>query len=173
MKTDRIHRIKSMEVLLDQVLEADSFEQVEAQLGILRSYYFGPLWKEDFAADEQGLIPADLKRGVLSEDTLYNLLTDWLTCLKQKAEVDLRYIYNQLKDKYPLTFTSTFALDEGFTEDMPIICGKTGDKTFRLYWDDPDFVFSYETPERKNHGHPQDTSEAIALIESFFAENEP
>lgn len=173
MKTDRIHRIKSMEALLDQVLAADSFDQVDEQLNILRSYYFGPLWREDYAADEHGQIPADLKRGILSQDTLYDLLTDWLTCLKQKAEVDLRYIYDQLKDKYPLSFTNTFALDEGFTEDIPIICGKTCGKTFWLYWDDSDFVFSYETPGRKYHGHPQDTAEAIALIENFFAENEP
>lgn len=168
MKSDRIHRIKSMEALLDQVLATDSFDQVEEQLSILQSYYFSPLWREDYAADEQGLIPSDLKRGVLSEDTLYNLLTDWLTCLKQKAADDLRYIYDQLKDKYPLTFTNTFALDEGFTEDIPIICGKAVDRTFRLYWDDSDFVFSYEMPGRKNHGHPQDTAEAIAFIESFF-----
>ena len=30
--------------------------------------------KEDFAADESGEIPADIKRGVLSEDGIYNLL---------------------------------------------------------------------------------------------------
>ena len=31
---------------------------------------------EDYEADEAGQIPTDLKRGVLSEDGLYNLLHD-------------------------------------------------------------------------------------------------
>lgn len=33
-------------------------------------------WLRDYAADEQGLLPPWLKRGVLSEDGLYNLLCD-------------------------------------------------------------------------------------------------
>ena len=31
-------------------------------------------WKEDFEADEKGKLPKDLKRGVLSEDGIYNML---------------------------------------------------------------------------------------------------
>ena len=34
----------------------------------LSEYYSGPDWKADFALDEEGLLPGDLKRGVLSED---------------------------------------------------------------------------------------------------------
>jgi len=45
-------------------------------LKILIDYYEGPLWREDFEADEAGKLPKDLKRGVLSEDAVYNLLTD-------------------------------------------------------------------------------------------------
>ena len=33
-------------------------------------------WQEDFELDEQGKLPCGLKRGVLSEDGLYNLITD-------------------------------------------------------------------------------------------------
>ena len=40
----------------------------------LSDYYGSPAWKRDFAADEAGLFPKDLKRGVLSEDGVYNLL---------------------------------------------------------------------------------------------------
>ena len=32
------------------------------------------LWLEDYAADERGELPAELKRGVLSQDGLYELL---------------------------------------------------------------------------------------------------
>ena len=40
----------------------------------LSDYYSSPEWKRDYAADEAGLLPNDLKRGVLSEDGIYNLL---------------------------------------------------------------------------------------------------
>ena len=45
-------------------------------LQVLKDYYEGPLWKEDYAADERGELPEDLIRGVLSQDALYDLLTD-------------------------------------------------------------------------------------------------
>ncbi len=38
--------------------------------------YYGSYWMKDFEADEAGRLPEDLKRGVLSEDALYDLLTD-------------------------------------------------------------------------------------------------
>ena len=31
---------------------------------------------DDFEADEEGKLPADLKRGVLSEDAVYDLITE-------------------------------------------------------------------------------------------------
>ena len=33
-------------------------------------------WQKDFEADEQGKLPESLKRGVLSEDGLWNLLEE-------------------------------------------------------------------------------------------------
>ena len=47
------------------------FRQVVKEL---EAYYASNEWKEDFAADEEGRLPKTLKRGVLSEDGLYNLL---------------------------------------------------------------------------------------------------
>ncbi len=43
----------------------------------LETYYGSEIWKQDFAADESGLLPKDLKRGVLSEDGIYNLLQEY------------------------------------------------------------------------------------------------
>ena len=40
----------------------------------LSDYYTSPAWKRDFAADEAGLLPKDLRRGVLSEDGIDHLL---------------------------------------------------------------------------------------------------
>lgn len=46
-------------------------------LAVLASYYSSREWKEDFAADEAGLFPRSLKRGILSEDGLWNLLSGY------------------------------------------------------------------------------------------------
>ncbi len=40
-------------------------------------YYQSSLWRSDFEADEAGELPADLPRGVLSEDAIYNVLTEY------------------------------------------------------------------------------------------------
>jgi hypothetical protein len=42
----------------------------------LSDYYNSDAWKRDFAADEAGLLPKDLKRGVLYEDGIYALLEE-------------------------------------------------------------------------------------------------
>lgn len=38
-------------------------------------YYESKLWIEDYEADEKGLLPDDLKRGILSQDGFYNFIT--------------------------------------------------------------------------------------------------
>lgn len=38
--------------------------------------YLETLWLKDFELDESGYLPTGLKRGILSEDALYNLLSD-------------------------------------------------------------------------------------------------
>ena len=81
---EQIERIKAMERCLDRVsqvvmrLSAALDEYVNAQdaLHQLSDYYGSDPWKQDFAADSAGLLPPDLKRGVLSEDAVWNLLED-------------------------------------------------------------------------------------------------
>ena len=41
---------------------------------LLEEYYTSGEWREDYEADEAGLFPVDLKRGVLSQDGVYDLL---------------------------------------------------------------------------------------------------
>ena len=43
---------------------------------VLKGYMESGKWRKDFEADEKGKLPAGLKRGVLSEDGLYNLLEE-------------------------------------------------------------------------------------------------
>ena len=63
----RIIRVSQME---------ERFERANKEDKAILSSYYEYIWKEDFEADEQGLIPKDMKRGVLSEDGLYNLLQE-------------------------------------------------------------------------------------------------
>ena len=78
-----IERIKWMEQRFNNALaaikdgSADSLKAVEEDVAELSKYYGSELWKQDFAADEAGTLPPDLKRGVLSEDGLWNLLSDY------------------------------------------------------------------------------------------------
>lgn len=68
---DRIERIEKYERLFDEVSASEhpDLEKVRA----LEDYYAGQ-WKEDYESDERGELPPDLKRGVLSQDALYDLL---------------------------------------------------------------------------------------------------
>ena len=54
-----------------------SFATLRFAIFTLEAYYTSPAWRADFEADEAGLLPPDLKRGVLSEDGIYNLLEEY------------------------------------------------------------------------------------------------
>ncbi len=70
-----ILRITRMEQLFDEVLAMDPEERRSSkQLKELLDYYENGQWLLDYELDEQGLLPGQLKRGILSQDGLYNLL---------------------------------------------------------------------------------------------------
>ena len=79
---NQIERIQQMEQLLDFVIEARKEQNINKEKSariqeatcILAEYYASDEWKQDFADDEAGLHPKDLKRGVLSEDGIWNIL---------------------------------------------------------------------------------------------------
>ena len=64
-------RIAEMEELFDKI---SSGKGTARDVKKLDSYYTGADWRFDFELDEAGLLPANLKHGVLSEDGIYNLL---------------------------------------------------------------------------------------------------
>ena len=78
----RLERIARYEQMLDRAEQAArqmeeaqrACAEVQEDLKQLEQYYTGDEWKEDFQADEAGLLPADLKRGVLSEDGIDSVL---------------------------------------------------------------------------------------------------
>ena len=52
----------------------EEYEAFQAEIRKLEEYYTSPQWKADFAADEAGQYPDKLKRGVLSEGGIWNML---------------------------------------------------------------------------------------------------
>ena len=74
---ETIERIQRMERLFDEVSAARKCEKSMAEkMRELQAYMDSGQWLRDYECDEMGLLPSDLKRGVLSEDGLYNLLAD-------------------------------------------------------------------------------------------------
>ena len=71
-RLDLIRRVKRYERLFD---EASASRDPE-KLRLLDAYYTSGAWREDYEADERGELPPDLKRGVLSQDALYDLLEE-------------------------------------------------------------------------------------------------
>lgn len=69
-------RVSFYEVLFDDVRAAKdtSTNDIKQKLRILDDYYTSGQWLKDYEADEKGLLPETLKRGVLSQDALYELL---------------------------------------------------------------------------------------------------
>ena len=77
-------RIREMEQRLDEALEAirqldealNRYEAIQTDIRTLATYLGSDEWRQDLADDERGFLPPDLKRGVLSEDGIWNLLDD-------------------------------------------------------------------------------------------------
>jgi hypothetical protein len=80
---EQIERIQYYESLMDKVAPVlgnleealDAFDGIQEDVKELAAYYDDDAWREDFEADEAGRLPRDLKRGVLSEDGLYDVLS--------------------------------------------------------------------------------------------------
>ena len=80
---EMIKRIEQMEAIFDHLLLTEKTDpekfrtdpETIRMMDTLLRYYEGGVWLEDYKADEEGLIPKEIKRGVLSEDGIYNLIS--------------------------------------------------------------------------------------------------
>lgn len=80
--TELLLRVEQMERCLDAVEVAVALRgraaledtAIREQVQILEEYQDSGLWLQDYEADERGELPDGLKRGVLAQDTLYDLL---------------------------------------------------------------------------------------------------
>ena len=78
----QIARICRMEEILDKSDKAvrnlqealERYVALEEAIHELELYYTGGQWQKDFADDEAGKFPRNLRRGVLSEDAVYDFL---------------------------------------------------------------------------------------------------
>lgn len=80
-QTPQIARIKKYESYLNearQLLCADeNSDRLKYLVSELKTYYESVKWRKDFENDKAGLLPKNLKRGLLSEDGIYNLLEEY------------------------------------------------------------------------------------------------
>jgi hypothetical protein len=82
MIRETIERIQTMEQSFDMLQKAEGENpdtlrknaELREMLRLLRRYYEDGQWLRDYELDEQGLLPQDLKRGVLSQDGVYDFL---------------------------------------------------------------------------------------------------
>ena len=82
--TEQIERIARMEKALDEAAQAvaglssalEGYQAALPQIRELADYMDSGAWLQDYDADRAGKLPKQLKRGVLSEDALYDLLTE-------------------------------------------------------------------------------------------------
>ena len=75
------------DIVIKELSDAlDKYEKSRDKYCKLEEYYGSKEWRADFEADEAGRLPEGLKRGVLSEDALYDLITmhsELMTRLKE------------------------------------------------------------------------------------------
>ena len=116
---DPVNRIEYMEGLYDKGLKLikdaeenpAAFLDFQSEIDELEEY-MGESWKDDFSLDEQGKLPADLKRGVLSEDGLFNLLEE------NRETLDI--LREKYKDNLEISAKIRFSGYEAFKNDILI-----------------------------------------------------
>lgn len=92
---NQIERIQYFETILDEAeivvkdltVALENYDKVKDKIKELEAYYESREWRKDYEDDEQGKLPGDLKRGILSEDAVYNLLADHDAIRVQLGEI--------------------------------------------------------------------------------------
>ena len=84
--------------------------------------------------------------------------------------LDLKYIYEQLKDKYDLQLANGLELNAGFGWDIEVLTGESCLGRFYLYDEVVHYILNYDTDEgmASRHWHPEDTEEALRYVVAFM-----
>ena len=83
-ENERLKRIIKMERLFDELLEDNlknpglltASKILQDKIEVLKEYYQSGLWLQDYECDERGELPENLKRGILSQDALYDFFSE-------------------------------------------------------------------------------------------------
>lgn len=84
LSEERLENIRQMEEIANQTeafiseaeLLLEKWSALLPKIQKMEDYYASRLWREDYEASNNGEIPAGMPHGVLSEDWLYNLLSE-------------------------------------------------------------------------------------------------
>ncbi|MBQ9630720.1 MAG: DUF4298 domain-containing protein [Treponema sp.] len=99
----QIERIKQMEKILDESNVAveelsnalKKYEAVQKKYYALSSYYGSVRWIKDYEDDESGKIPKNLKRAVLSEDAVYDLIQNHRSLITRMSKCVVAHLENE------------------------------------------------------------------------------
>lgn len=96
--------IYTMESILDKATQKmdalekkiAEYEEFQSEIKKLEAYYTSQQWKDDYAMDEAGSFPEKLKRGVLSQDGIWNML-ERNSALKRKIGISELQEHDEFK----------------------------------------------------------------------------
>ncbi len=83
---------------------------------------------------------------------------------------DVIFVYEQLKDRYDLSLTTTTAFDKDFTIDCPLIVGQAHGQIIELYAYEGMFILDVLNRDhtRGTHWHPYEIADAVRDIREFM-----
>jgi len=92
--------------------------------------------------------------------------------IQTRTPLDVRSVYEKLKDRFPLTLTHAYALENGeadYDGDYVMVCGSSSVGSFQLYDDGLYAVFDVEKADGSYaHWHPANTAEALEDVIAFM-----
>lgn len=78
-----LNKLTAFLVKAEQLL--NEWKALQVEVAGLDAYYQSEQWKIDYKASEDGEIPLEVPHGIVSEDAIYNALTD-------KRELEKEYV---------------------------------------------------------------------------------
>ena len=101
-ETERINRMEAILARLtvaktDLEKALSAFGDIQGDLKLLSDYYGSKDFFHDLEMDEKGMLPSDLKRGVLSEDAVYDLLGEIREIAEEMKQMSERTIESMKK----------------------------------------------------------------------------
>lgn len=178
-REEQLRRISHYEALLDEAiagLESGGGPGLEACLKQLEEYYVSPLWKRDYADDEAGLLPPQLKRGVLSQDGIDGVLQaarDWRqgkmektkmvffdldgTLLPMDQDTFVRGYFGLLAKKCAPKYEAKPLVDAAWAGTAAMVKNNGGRSNYQAFWAKMEEIYG--------HGVLED----IPLFDEFYA----